>query len=129
MNAKTWNWKSSKGTDVSVTYIFGTNGIESGTLVNSAGTHEVKGPAVVQGRTALSFLLNGNGAWQVMPRNIYDQIMDTAKKAFRLSDKERIESEIFEANRKYQKALEITPQEAWKWLDKIAELKKELNEL
>ena len=127
MTNKTWNWKSSKGTEVSVTYIFGSNGIESGTLVNSAGMHKVNGPAVAQGREAISFALNGKAAWQVMPRNIYNQIMDTAKKAFSLSDKERIEAEIYEANRNYQKALDISPQEAWKWLDKIAELKKELS--
>jgi hypothetical protein len=129
MNAKTWNWKSSKGTDVSATYTFGTNGIESGSLTNRAGTYDVKVPAIVQNQAAIGFLLNGKVAYQVMPRNIYDQIMDTAKKSFKLSDKERIENEIYEANCRYQKALNISPQEAWKWLDKIAELKKELNEL
>lgn len=127
MNTKTWNWKSNKGTEVSVTYTFCSNGIESGTLVNSAGTHKVNGPAVVQGREAISFMLNGKAAWQVMPRNIYNQIMDTAKKAFSLSDKERIETEIYEANRNYLNALDVSPQEAWKWLDRIAELKKELS--
>lgn len=127
MTTITKNWTNAKGTEISINIEIGNRGKFSGTLTNSAGTFEISYIAKVQGRTVIPFALNGNGVYQVIDRSLYNQIETALRNAYTETDAEILEGKIYEADRKYRQALEVSPQEATKWLNEWTRLSAELS--
>lgn len=124
--SKTW---TSKGNEISIKVEVGDRGTFIGTLTNQAGTFKITRIAIIQGRKVTPFTYKNQPAYQVLPDVIYDEIDSALRKAFVHTAKEVLEGKIEIAKREYNKALNIGPLEANKWLDEWNSLSAQLRRL